>query len=168
MIAGGGQITPRRFWLLVNLDRSGRAVDRPACRRAGHTSPRASRSIISPCGPKLPLIVRQSPASRAWSCSQRAATPHPFEPLVGEIVNHAHEANSGDADSNHWWRTSGGNLWVKSRCQPRGSGWFTEYTIAGQRPADRLGDSFFELEFGRFSPVASGAAFDFTRGGGAC
>ena len=58
------------------------------------------RSIIVPCGPKLPLMVRQSPARRCGSCSQMAAT-RAADLLVGQIMDHAHEAEAGNTDVDH-------------------------------------------------------------------
>ena len=60
-----------------------------------------ARSIIAPGGPKLPRIDRQSPASRTGSVSHMAATLTPADPLIGQVVDHAHETEADDADPYH-------------------------------------------------------------------
>ena len=59
------------------------------------------RSTCPGSGPKLPRVFRQSPASLAGSRLHIAATFAPVEPLRGEIVDAAHEADADDADANH-------------------------------------------------------------------
>ena len=60
-----------------------------------------ARSIFVPAGPKLPLM--RSPVTRQARAVLFAhrRNLHSLESLVGQIVDHAHEADAGDADLNH-------------------------------------------------------------------
>ncbi len=74
---------------------------RPASRPDRRTGPRRKDPSARPAGPKLPLIVRQSPPRRSGSCSQTAWTFTPGKRLVGQVMDHAHETETDDANVNH-------------------------------------------------------------------
>ena len=57
--------------------------------------------MISPAGPKLPLIDRQSPASRFGVLFAECRDLHAANLLIGQIMGHAHEADARNADANH-------------------------------------------------------------------
>ena len=78
-------------------------------------------------GPKLPWMQRQSPASFFGSRLQIGGDPAAFELAGGEVMDHAHEAKTDDADPHHCCISLlYGILWIStdSTC-PRNSSRFS-------------------------------------------